>query len=70
MLYTDNKLYTKSVSVEVKDGLLWVAVPKVPNRILMRFIKNYHFADINLFWEDIRINSQDRIAAYFANHKE
>ena len=70
LLYTDNKLYTKSVSVEVKDGLLWVAVPKVPNRILMRFIKNYHFADINLFWEDIRVNSQDRIAAYFANYKE
>ena len=70
LLYTDNKLYAKSVSVEVKDGILWVAVPKVPNRILLRFIKNYHFADINLFWEDIRINSQDRIAAYFANHKE
>lgn len=70
LLYTNNKLYVNAVSIELKDGFLWVAVPKVPNRILWRFIKNYHFADINLFWEDIRINSQDRIAAYFANYKE
>lgn len=66
LLYTNDKIHPQSVSVEVKDGILWVSVPKVPKRFLMRFIKNYHFADINLFWEDIRQNVQLRIAAYFA----
>jgi hypothetical protein len=66
LLYSDDQIYPKSLSVEVKDGLLWVSVPKVPKRFFMRFIKNYHFADINLFWEDIRLNVQQRIHAYFA----
>ncbi len=66
LLYSDDKIYPNSLSIEVKDGILWVSVPKVPKRILMRFIKNYHFADINLFWEDIRQNAQLRLAAYFS----
>ena len=65
LLYNDNQIYPQSLGVEVKDGILWVSVPKVPKRFLMRFVKNYHFADINLFWEDIRLNVQERIQAYF-----
>ena len=65
LLYNDDRIYPQSLAIEVKDGILWVSVPKVPKRFLMRFIKNYHFADINLFWEDIRLNVQERIQAYF-----
>jgi hypothetical protein len=64
LLYSDDRIYPKSLNVEIKDGLLWVSVPKVPKRFFMRLIKNYHFADINLFWEDIRLNVQERIHAY------
>ena len=56
MLFTDDKIYRKSVSVTITDGLVWSSVPKVPKRFFLSFIKNYHFADINLFWEDIRID--------------
>jgi hypothetical protein len=66
LLYNNNKIYPQSLTVEVKNGILWVSVPKVPKRFLMRFIKNYHFADINLFWEDIRLNTLQRIDAYFS----
>lgn len=65
LLYNDDQIYSQSLEVEVKDGILWVSVPKVPKKFLMRFVKNYHFADINLFWEDIRLNVQERIHAYF-----
>ena len=57
LLYEDKKIYSQSVSVKVIDGLLWTTLPKVPKRFLMSFIKNYHFADINLFWKDIEENS-------------
>ena len=56
LLFTDDKIYRKSVSVTITDGLVWSSVPKVPKRFFLSFIKNYHFADINLFWEDIRID--------------
>ena len=65
LLYEDDLIYPQSLNIEVKNGLLWVSVPKVPKRFFMRLIKNYHFADINLFWEDIRLNVQERIQAYF-----
>jgi hypothetical protein len=64
-LYTNDKIYPQSISLEVIDGLLWISVPKVPKRFFLRFISDYHFGDINLYWEDIRINSQQRIDAYW-----
>ncbi|MDP3311793.1 DUF3089 domain-containing protein [Lutibacter sp.] len=67
VLYTNNKIYEQSLSVEVKDGILWVSVPKIPKRIFLRLIKNYHFADINLFWKDISINAQNRVDIYLKN---
>jgi len=30
----------------------------------MSLIKNYHSGDINLFWQDIRENSQLRLKTY------
>lgn len=64
-LYTNDKIYPQSLTVEVTDGLLWVSVPKVPKRFFLRFISDYHFGDINLYWEDIRINAQQRIDAFW-----
>jgi hypothetical protein len=68
ILYIDDKIYPKSVKVYKTDGLLWTSVPKVPNRILLNFIKSYHYADINLFWADIKKNSKDRLNAWFKNN--
>ena len=38
-----------------------------PKSILVSFLKDYHKGDINLFWEDIRLNSIKRVQNYFKN---
>ncbi|MGB1449970.1 MAG: DUF3089 domain-containing protein [Flavobacteriaceae bacterium] len=64
VLNTDGKVYPKALKLEVIDGLVWSTVPKIPKRFFMSFIKNYHFADINLFWKDIEKNALDRVASW------
>lgn len=64
VLFSDKKIYPQSLSVELIDGMLWSTVPKVPKRFLLSFIKNYHFADINLFWADIQKNAIVRSEAW------
>ena len=70
LLFQNKKIYPKSVSVKVVDGLLWTTLPKVPNRFLMSYIKNYHFADINLFWKDIEQNSILRVKNWLKENKK
>ena len=70
LLYEDKKIYSQSVSVKVIDGLLWTTLPKVPKRFLMSFIKNYHFADINLFWKDIEENSILRVKNWLKEYNK
>ena len=70
LLYDDKKVYPQSVSVKVIDGLLWTTLPIVPKRILMSYIKNYHFADINLFWKDIEENSVLRVKNWLKEYKK
>ncbi|MEO2099579.1 MAG: hypothetical protein ABGW63_02075, partial [Flavobacteriaceae bacterium] len=53
----DKKIYPKSLTIEKIDGMLWSSLPKIKKRFLLSFIKNYHFADINLFWKDIQENA-------------
>lgn len=64
VLYSDGKVYPNALKIELIDGLLWASLPKVPKRFWFSFLKNYHFADINLFWKDIEQNSLDRLAAW------
>ena len=37
----------------------------VPGRLLLRTIRDYHFADINLFWMDISKNAKQRVDQWF-----
>jgi hypothetical protein len=39
-------------------------LPQIPGRFFMSFVKNYHFADINLFWKDIEQNAIRRVRAW------
>ncbi len=65
VLNSDKKIYPQSLSIEVIDGMIWSSVPKIPKRFLLSFIKNYHFADINLFWADIQKNAVLRTESWF-----
>ena len=60
----DKKIYPKSLYTKAIDGILWSSLPKIKNRFLLSFIKDYHFADINLFWKDIEENAVLRVQSW------
>jgi hypothetical protein len=51
------------VDARVYDGLLWVNKPKFPGSVLF-LRRNYHVADYNLFWVDVRENAAVRVETY------
>ena len=67
-LYSNGKMYTKALKIEVTDGLVWSTNPKFPLRFFMSFIKNYHAGDINLFWQDVKENSELRTKKWLKSH--
>lgn len=58
-----NKIYKHTTDGQLVNGLLYVKKPKFPWSFLY-FTKNYHIADINLFYMNIRENVRQRITAY------
>jgi hypothetical protein len=70
VLASDKKIYPQSLSVQKVDGMLWSSLPKIKKRFLLSFIKNYHFADINLFWKDIQENAVQRTQTWLSQNKE
>ena len=68
LLFVNGKVYKKSVKIEYTDHAIFLKIPRVNifKTILFSFLKDYHKGDINLFWEDIRINAIDRVESYFS----
>ncbi len=67
-LYSNGKLYTKALKIEITDGMVWSTNPKFPMRFFMSFMKNYHVGDINLFWQDIKENVELRTKTWLENN--
>ncbi len=67
-LYLNNKVYPKTVKIEDMDSKIYIRLPKmgILKKLFVSSVKDYHKADINLFWEDIRINSIDRSKSYLS----
>jgi len=59
-----NRLYKQTSDAQVSNGLLYISKPKFPWSFLY-FTKNYHIADINLYYINIRENVAQRIKAYY-----
>lgn len=64
-LFSNGKLYEKSFETHLIDGAVWITTPRFPYRYLAFTMRNYHIGDVNLFWEDIRINSRNRTRKYW-----
>ena len=63
MLKGDFKTFKRNFSsVQIENNVLWVKNPVKPIPV-----KNYHIADVNYFWLDIRENVAERIQAYLAD---
>jgi len=67
-LYLNNKVFPKTVKIESIDNKILVKLPKmgIVKRLLLSTVKDYHKADVNLFWEDIRLNSIERSKSYLS----
>ena len=57
--------FPQRVDAQVHDGLLWVHKPKFPGSFLFRR-RNFHIADYNLFYVDIRENARVRVEAFLS----
>ena len=68
-LYSNGKLYSKALKIQIVDGMVWSTNPKFPLRIFMSFMRNYHVGDINLFWQDIRENAELRTRNWFEKNR-
>jgi Protein of unknown function (DUF3089) len=60
------KVYPGLVETSIHEDLLWVNKPRFPGSFLLT-TKNYHIADYNFFYADIRKNAQDRVKAFLGN---
>jgi hypothetical protein len=52
------------IDAQVHDGMLWTSKPDIPFKIFLRN-KNYHIADYNFFYMNVRKNAIERKKAYF-----
>lgn len=52
-----------TISAALHDGMLWIKPMKILLGPMLR-LKNWHVADVNLFWENLRINLQHQIQVF------
>jgi hypothetical protein len=58
------KLYPDLVETKIFQDLLWVSKPKFPGSFFLT-TKNYHIADYNFFYADVRQNAKNRVRSFF-----
>ncbi len=58
-----NKIIHSTSDAQIHGGVLWINKPKFPGSSLYTS-KNYHIADINLFYMNLRINIETRINSF------
>jgi hypothetical protein len=61
-----NKLVYNTTDAQIHEGVLWVHKPKFPGSFFYR-TKNYHIADINLYYINLRMNIETRIRNFIKN---
>lgn len=63
VLLNFSKVYKHSAGAGIQNGLLWIKKPKFPWSFLYAR-RNYHIADINLYYMNIRENVEQRVNAF------
>lgn len=59
-----NKVVEQRFGARVRDHVLWVDPVNLPGIPFTRFKKNWHVADYNLFWVNVRRNLEERVSAF------
>lgn len=60
------KIYPQIAEAQVHDGLLWLERPKFPFSFLLKN-PNYHIADYNFYYLNVRYNAMKRVEAFLGN---
>lgn len=63
LLKNFNKIVPAATDAQIKDAVLRINKPYIPGRAFIN-IKNYHIADYNLFYVNVRENAIDRVNAF------
>ena len=63
------QVYSEKTKINVIDGLIWATPPDIPGKFFLSIVKDYHFADISLFWKDISENSKIRVKKWLQMNK-
>jgi hypothetical protein len=58
-----NRLFYKVADAKISNSVLWINKPNFPGSFFLR-MRNYHIADINFFYVNIRENIKQRIATF------
>ncbi len=69
MLWKFNKLYKQNVDAQIHNNVLWVSKPKFFGNLFFT-ATNYHIADYNLFYLDIRANVQNRVRQFWLRNRK
>jgi len=64
-----NKIYPATTDARISTGVLWVKKPKFPWGFIY-FTRNYHIADMNLFYMNLRENIGQRITRYIQKQEK
>ena len=64
-----NKLVPKVVDAQIHGNVLWSCKPDVFGKWLF-FKKDFHIGDINLFYQNIRMNIKTRTNSYFLKNSD
>ncbi len=59
-----NKIFYRTTDAQISNGFLYVKKPKFPWSFIY-FTRNYHIADINLYYLNLQENIRQRIGAYW-----
>ena len=72
LLFLNGKIFSNALRIYNIENGVFLKTPKIGlfKTLLISTLKDYHKADINLFWEDIRQNSVLRVKSYFKNLAE
>lgn len=63
LLFDFNKIYPQLVDAQVNKDILWASKPKFRGSIFLR-TKNYHPADVNFYYFNIRQNAKHRVEMF------
>ncbi len=66
ILFKFNKVKKYNVNAQISGNVLWCNKPRFFGNIFLKE-KNYHIADINFFWKNIRDNVQARVEKFRSN---